>query len=58
MPRKDSPLIDAGGVIEDLKDIPYTGKSPDVGAYEYGLSQWTTGSRCRFEEEIIPDKKY
>ena len=48
IPRKDSPLIDAGVVVEELKDIPYAGKAPDVGAYEYGMPPWTVGPRCEW----------
>ena len=46
IPRKDSRLIDAGIIVEELKDIPFTGKAPDVGAFEYGMPPWKAGPRC------------
>lgn len=42
-PRKNSPLIDAGRVIPGFTGN-YNGKSPDIGAYEYGGNQWKPGS--------------
>jgi hypothetical protein len=47
MPKKDSKLIDAGVVANEMKDIPYSGKAPDIGAFEYGMPVWSAGSRCK-----------
>lgn len=34
--RSDSPCIDAGEVLPGINDRQYTGKAPDMGAFEYG----------------------
>ena len=41
-PREDSPLIDAGRVVEGVT-APFAGKAPDIGAYEYGGEHWLPG---------------
>ena len=41
-PKAGSPLIDAGRVIPSVTD-GFQGKSPDIGAYEYGGQQWVPG---------------
>ena len=46
LPRKDSRLIDAGIIVEELKDIPFKGKAPDIGAFEYGMPKWKAGPGC------------
>ena len=40
--REGSPAIDAGEVIEGYTD-GYVGKTPDLGAYEYGGVKWVPG---------------
>ena len=40
--QSGSPAIDAGTVITGVTDI-YAGSSPDIGAYEYGGTEWKTG---------------
>ena len=46
--RADSPSRNAGVVIEGINDAgsasPFTGKAPDLGAYEHGGKDWTAGS--------------
>lgn len=37
--RSDSPCIDAGIAIEGITD-GYVGRAPDIGALEYGASDW------------------
>ncbi len=53
LPKKGSKLIDAGTVVEELKDIPFIGKAPDVGAFEYEIPAWAAGPRC-----ILNKSKY
>ena len=48
--KKDSPAIDAGTVIPGIT-IDFTGKFPDVGAYEHGLPLWKAGSSLSYDEE-------
>jgi hypothetical protein len=43
-PQKESPLVDAGEHIPGYTD-GYQGKSPDIGAYEYGGERWVPGYR-------------
>ena len=43
-PRQDSPLVDAGKVIEGFNE-GYQGAAPDVGAYEHGAERWLPGYR-------------
>ena len=43
-PRQDSPLVDAGRVVEGVT-APFTGKAPDIGAYEYDGEHWLPGHR-------------
>ena len=47
LPKKNSPLIDKGVIIEELKDIPFVGDAPDIGAYEYGQKPWTVGPHSK-----------
>ena len=42
-PRENSVVVDKGRVVEGLTD-GYTGKAPDVGAYEYGKPAWRAGA--------------
>lgn len=43
-PRADSPLVNAGRVVEDLPR-PFEGEAPDIGAYEFGGENWRPGHR-------------
>jgi len=43
-PRPDSPLVDAGRVVEGITG-PFVGKAPDIGAYEAGAPRWVPGYR-------------
>eukprot|EP00041_Stephanoeca_diplocostata_P019511 m.422045 g.422045 ORF g.422045 m.422045 type:complete len:441 (+) comp21323_c0_seq3:166-1488(+) len=42
-PTPTSPLVDAGVVFPPYTDGKYTGKAPDVGAYENDQAPWTAG---------------
>ncbi|MGC6432015.1 MAG: right-handed parallel beta-helix repeat-containing protein [Jejuia sp.] len=42
MPTSDSPVIDKGIVIKGITD-GFKGKSPDLGAYEFGGENWVPG---------------
>lgn len=42
-PKKGSPLVDAGSVIDGVAE-PFSGKAPDIGAYEYGGDYWYPGA--------------
>ena len=48
-PKPGSPLIDAGKVIPGT-DLPFTGKAPDLGAYEAGGEDWKAGASWTMEE--------
>ena len=41
-PRADSPLVDAGRVVEGVT-APFKGKAPDIGAYEFHGERWLPG---------------
>ncbi len=41
-PRADSPLVDAGRVVEGVT-APFQGAAPDIGAYEFGAEPWWPG---------------
>lgn len=43
-PKPDSPLVDAGRVIEGFTD-DYKSQAPDIGAYEFGAAPWKAGHR-------------
>jgi len=45
LPKPGSELIDKGVVVEELKEIPFNGKAPDIGAYELGMPVWKAGPR-------------
>jgi hypothetical protein len=47
--QPDSPTIDRGAVIPGVTD-GYTGNAPDVGAYEYGGTDWVAG--CTINPQI------
>ncbi len=47
LPKANSKLVDKGVVVEELKDITFKGKAPDIGAFEFGVPAWKVGSRCR-----------
>jgi hypothetical protein len=49
--RSDSPARDAGAVIPGVTD-GYVGSAPDIGAYEYGGTDWTAG--CNLPESTSP----
>jgi hypothetical protein len=40
--QENSPAIDAGAVIPGVTD-EYAGSAPDIGAYEYGRTEWIPG---------------
>ncbi len=42
-PLEDSPLLDAGEVVEGLTG-EFTGDAPDIGAYEKGSEYWIPGA--------------
>jgi len=42
-PSENSPLIDAGRVVEGITGT-YVGEAPDIGAYEYGGEYWIPGA--------------
>ena len=51
-PKPGSALIDAGYVVDGVTD-GYLGSAPDIGAYEYGdTNYWLPG--CRFKEASMP----
>jgi hypothetical protein len=53
-PNKNSELIDAGAFIKG-KNIPYLGKSPDIGAYEYGdKNYWIPGFQDKIATVAVP----
>jgi len=53
-PKKDSELVDAGAFIKG-KEIPYLGKAPDIGAYEYGDSNyWIPGFQDKIASVPVP----
>jgi hypothetical protein len=53
-PQKDSELVDAGALIKGKK-IPYLGKAPDVGAYEYGdENYWIPGFQDAIASVPVP----
>ncbi len=45
LPKPGSELIDKGVVVEELKEIPFNGKAPDIGAFELGIPAWKAGPR-------------
>ena len=47
--KTNSPAIDYGCTINGITDDFY-GKLPDAGAYEYGISPWTPGSKIKVQE--------
>ena len=51
-PRPDSPLVDAGRVVEGITG-PIVGKAPDIGAYEAGAPRWVPGYRNAIR--VLPD---
>ncbi len=56
-PKKDSELVDAGALIEG-KNIPFLGSAPDIGAYEYGdTNYWIPGFQDTKASVAIPKNK-
>ncbi len=55
MPRHGSSLIDAG-VIMDWTKTPFSGKAPDIGAYEFGGDYWVPGADWKDEERMFSNK--
>ncbi len=49
MLKPNSTLIDLGMDIDELRSIPFSGKAPDIGAYEYGRIPWTVGPDSEIE---------
>lgn len=57
-PKDNSPLIDAGKAIPSFTD-GYRGKTPDIGAYEYGdPNYWIPGYQTRKASRPIPSDKF
>ena len=52
IPKKNSPLVDKGVIIDELKEIPFVGDAPDIGAYEYGKSNWKVGPYSNKETSV------
>ena len=48
LPKPGSELIDKGIIVKELKDQPFNGKSPDIGAYESGMPDWKAGPHGNF----------
>jgi hypothetical protein len=48
--QKDSPAIDVGIEIPQIT-ADFTGKSPDVGAYEHNTPAWKAGSSLKYDFE-------
>ena len=46
-PQSDSPAIDAGINIPEITP-DFTGKSPDIGAYERNAPAWQAGSSLKY----------
>ena len=44
--QADSPAVDRGAVIPGVTD-GHTGTAPDLGAYEYGGTDWVAGCTLR-----------
>ena len=56
-PKKGSTLIDAGFAVDGINDV-YSGKSPDIGPYEYGCqSYWIPGYQSKQASQPIPADK-
>jgi hypothetical protein len=56
-PKKDSELVDAGALIEG-KNIQFIGNAPDIGAYEYGdTNYWIPGFQDKKASVAIPRNK-
>ena len=56
-PKKESELVDAGALIKG-KDIQFIGNAPDIGAYEYGdTNYWIPGFQDRKASVAIPKNK-
>ena len=47
--QKDSPAINVGIEIPKIT-VDFTGKSPDLGAYEYNSPAWKAGSSLKYIE--------
>ena len=53
-PKENSDLVDKGALIEG-KEIPYLGKAPDIGAYEFGdLNYWIPGFQDKIASTPVP----
>ena len=53
-PKKDSELVDAGALIKG-KEIPFLGNAPDIGAYEYGdTNYWIPGFQDKIAAVPVP----
>ena len=53
-PKKDSELVDAGALIKG-KEIPFLGNAPDIGAYEYGdTNYWIPGFQDKTASAPVP----
>jgi len=53
-PKKDSELVDGGAFIKG-KEIPFLGKAPDMGAYEYGAKNyWIPGFQAKTTSVPVP----
>ncbi len=43
LPLEGSVLVDHGIFVDEIREIPYSGDGPDIGAYELGLEPWDVG---------------
>ena len=56
-PKKDSELVDGGALIKG-KNIQFLGSAPDIGAYEYGdTNYWIPGFQDSKASVAIPKNK-
>lgn len=55
--QASSPAINAGTIVPGITD-GYTGSAPDLGALEYGGTDWTPQVGCNFTTPPSPDPTY
>jgi hypothetical protein len=54
LPKSGASLINKGMRVDELKDIPFSGKAPDLGAYEYGRIPWDVGPESTISATMEP----
>ncbi len=54
LPKSGASLINKGMRIDELKNIPFSGKAPDLGAYEYGRIPWDVGPESTISATMEP----